>query len=258
MNVVIVIVLLSAFAFWELPLLFIIIFGSRETARRWKFFFEDKAINLIFSMFRQYRGFSITLENRLPGPLPKRFLVISNHQSLLDIPIIMHVLPRGSYARFVAKRELGFGVPLISLLLRTSGHCLIRRRGDALQAMRTVTSMANRCKREGTIPVIFPEGTRSRTGELGTFHSAGTRKILEVEPLPILVVAMDGGWDVSKLTDFMRSFGKKPYRVRFIEVLPAPEGRKAALETLEKSRELIDGSLAAMRGETTPDMAARG
>lgn len=258
MNVVIVIVLLSTFALWELPLLFIIIFGSRETARRWKFFYEDKAINLIFLMFRQYRGFKIHLENELAEPLPERFIVLSNHQSLLDIPIIMHVLPKGSHARFVAKRELGFGIPLISLLLRTSGHCLIRRRGDALQAMRTVTAMARRCRREATVPVVFPEGTRSRTGELGVFHAAGARKILDVEPLPVLVVAVDGGWDVSNLAEFMSSFGRKPYRIRFIEVLPAPEGRKAALEVMEKSRELIDASLVAMRREATPDKAARG
>lgn len=258
MNVIIVIVLLSTFALWEIPLLFILIFGSRETSRRWKFFYEDKAINLIFLMFRQYRGFRIQLENKLAGPLPERYIVLSNHQSLLDIPIIMHVLPKGSHARFVAKQELGFGVPLISLLLRTSGHCLIRRRGDALQAMRTVTSMARRCRREATVPVVFPEGTRSRTGELGVFHAAGARKILDVEPLPVLVVAVDGGWDVSNLAEFMASFGRKPYRIRFIEVLPAPLGRKAALDVMEKSRELIGASLVAMRREATPDKAARG
>ncbi|MFA6008285.1 MAG: lysophospholipid acyltransferase family protein, partial [Candidatus Shapirobacteria bacterium] len=190
-------------------------------------------------------------ENLLGGSLPERFIVVSNHQSLLDIPIIMHLLPKGRRARFVAKQELAWGIPLISLLLRSSGHCLVRRKGDALQAVRSVSAMSRRCKREGTIPAIFPEGTRSRTGELGEFHSAGFRKILEVEPLPVLVVAVEGGYQVAKLGDFFRCFGKTPYSARFLTLLPAPKNKKEALATLEKSRTLIEDSLEMERGKSS-------
>jgi len=260
MNVVIVAVLLIAFFFWEIPLLLTIIFSSKETIKRRTLFFEDKAIGSIISLFHTYRGFAVQFENRIGQPLPERYVVVSNHQSLLDIPIIMDLLPDGGRARFVAKQELAWGIPLISLLLRTSGHCLVRRKGDALQAVRSVRAMAQRCKAEGTIPAIFPEGTRSRTGALGIFHSAGYRKILEVEPLPILVIAVEGGWKVAKLRDFFRNFGKTAYSVRFLAVLPAPNGRKEALAMLEKSRALIAESLEESRGErprTRPSGADR-
>lgn len=258
MNIVIVLVILTAFAFWEILLLLSLIFASGNTAAKKILVYEEKAVDIVFSLFRTYRGFRIQFENCLHEGLPQRFIVVSNHQSLLDIPIIMKILPRGFRARFVAKHELAWGIPLISLLLRTSGHCLVKRKGDALQAVRTVSAMARKCMVEGTIPVIFPEGTRSRTGALGTFHSAGYRKILEVEALPMLVVAVEGGLQVAKLKDFFRNFGRTAYSVRFLAVLPAPGTRRDALATLEKSRELIEKSLEVMRGRAAPDHAAGG
>ena len=251
MNSIIIAVILTAYAFWEIELLLFMIFTSRKTAKRKTLILEDKVIGIIFAMFHTYRGFRVRFENLLGESLPERFIVVSNHQSLLDIPIIMHLLPKGRRARFVAKQELAWGIPLISLLLRSSGHCLVRRKGDALQAVRSVSAMSRRCKREGTIPAIFPEGTRSRTGELGVFHSAGFRKILEVEPLPVLVVAVEGGYQVAKLGDFFRRFGKMPYSARFLALLPAPGNKREALATLEKSRTLIEDSLEVERGRAS-------
>jgi 1-acyl-sn-glycerol-3-phosphate acyltransferase len=178
-----------------------------------------------FTTLSFYGGFRPRVESRLGEALPERFMVVSNHQSLLDIVVIMRTLPPWAKARFVAKRELGYGIPLISLILRVSGHSLVRRKGDALEAMRKVTRMAKRCRREGTIPVIFPEGTRSRTGALGRFHSAGYRKILEVEPIPILVAAMEGMED-SEYQDFLFNFGNIPFTASYLALLPAPHSKK--------------------------------
>ncbi|MDP2815789.1 MAG: lysophospholipid acyltransferase family protein [Rectinemataceae bacterium] len=252
MNSIIIAVILTAYAFWEIQLLLFMLLAPRKAAKRKSLILEDKAIGIIFAMFHTYRGFCVRFESLLGESLPERFIVVSNHQSLLDIPILMHLLPKGRRARFVAKQELAWGIPLISLLLRSSGHCLVRRKGDALQAVRSVTAMSKRCKKEGTIPAIFPEGTRSRTGALGEFHSAGYRKILEVEPLPVLVVAMEGGWRVAKLGDFFRKFGKTPYSARFLALLPAPKGKKETLATLQTSRDLIEKSLERERGKAAP------
>jgi 1-acyl-sn-glycerol-3-phosphate acyltransferase len=256
-NVAIVAIILACFLFWEICLLAFTIFGSRKTALEKTLVYEDKAIGIIFSLFHAFRGFNIQFENCLGEELPPRFLILANHQSLLDIPIIMEILPEGVRARFVAKQELAWGIPLISMLLRTSGHCLVRRKGDALQAMRTVTAMAERCKVDGTIPVVFPEGTRSRTGFLGVFHSAGFRKIQEVDALPILVIAVDGGWKVAKLRDFFRNFGKTPYSARFLAVLKAPTNKREALAALEKSSELIKKSLEETRKAAPPTVSPR-
>lgn len=246
-NFIIVCVILLCFSLWEIELLIAFLFLPRQRAMQYANTFESRAIRLIFSMFFAYRHFKIQKKNKFAKPIPERFLVVANHQSLLDIVVLMKILPTGLNARFVAKQELAWGIPLISLLLRTTGHCLVKRKNDALNAMRAITTMAKRSKREGTIPVIFPEGTRSRTGELGTFHSAGYRKLLETESLPILVIAIDGGYKVAKLKDFIQDFGRLPYKVSLLDVLPAPEGKKEVLATLETARTLIEEELIQMR-----------
>ncbi|HEY9053268.1 MAG TPA: lysophospholipid acyltransferase family protein [Rectinemataceae bacterium] len=248
MNLLIVALLLSTFSYWEFLLLFSRAVLSKEKALKSLLKYERKAIQAIFLLFRRYRGFEPVSEGLAPSSFPERFLLVANHQSLLDIPVLMYLMPGDKRSRFVAKRELAWGIPLISLLLRKAGHGLVKRKGDALNAMRSVTAMAKRCASEGYIPVIFPEGTRSRTGELGSFHSAGYRKILEVEALPILVAAVEGGRHVVTLKDFFRNFGKSPYRVRFVSILPPPKGRREALDILAQARNLIAGALKEMGG----------
>lgn len=246
-NIFIVLIILACFIWWEILFLLAWVFLPRKKALACGRHFEDKAISLIFTLFRTYRGFDISFENKVEQALPRRYLLVSNHQSLLDIVAIMRTSPGGRRARFVAKHELGWGIPLISLLLRKMGHALVRRHGDARQAMVAISAMSERCKREGTIPVIFPEGTRSRTGKMGEFHSAGYRKILEIDPLPILVVAIDGGWKVGKMKDFFLRFGKFTYKMRYITLLRAPEGKKEALASLEAASALIRNALEEMR-----------
>jgi 1-acyl-sn-glycerol-3-phosphate acyltransferase len=246
-TIVILLILLTAFTFWEILLLLAIAVLPWRGAMRVAQYYEDIAIHTIFTTLSTYGGFNLRVDYRLKEALPKRFIVVSNHQSLLDFVVIMCTLPFWAKARFVAKKELGYGVPLISLLLRVSGHSLVRRRGDALEAMRKVTRMAKRCRRDGTIPVIFPEGTRSRTGVLGSFHSAGYRKILEVEPVPILVAAMEGGWKIANLKDFLFNFGKIPFTASYLALLPAPHTKKEAKEALEKARNIIEVSLEEQR-----------
>jgi 1-acyl-sn-glycerol-3-phosphate acyltransferase len=208
---------------------------------------QRRAVRKIFSIFHYYRGFRPTLEDRLGMAMPERFLLVANHQSLIDIPVVWFVLPDSYRFRFVAKRELGLGIPLVSTTLRIQGHALVRRSGDFVTAMRGIARFARRCARDGSCPVLFPEGTRSRTGELGTFHTAGFRKIVEAESLPILVAAIDGGNWVAKLGGFFKNLGRYPYKVRLVAVLPPPKGKKEILATLERSRELIALALQEMR-----------
>jgi 1-acyl-sn-glycerol-3-phosphate acyltransferase len=161
----------------------------------------------------------------------------------------MEIMPKGTKARFVAKKSLGRGIPLISFFLNRLGHSLVQQDGDPVHAMKAIETMMQRSRREGTVPVIFPEGHRSTTGALGTFHSAGFRKILEVDPLPILVVCIDGGWKYAKLGDFFKGFGNEPYTVRFVRVLPRPENKAQARQALVTSQRLIEDALEDIRRE---------
>lgn len=121
------------------------------------------------------------------------YLVIANHQSLLDIPLIGGVL-FSNLPKYVAKQELARGIPAISLNLREGQHAVIDR-ADAAQASAEIVGLGRRSVERGTSAVIFPEGTRSRDGRLKRFRRAGTMKLLESAPeLPVVPVALSGSW----------------------------------------------------------------
>ena len=91
----------------------------------------------------------------------------SNHSSMFDIWALFATLP-GS-VRFVAKQEL-FRIPLLGGAMRAAGHIAI----DRTLKMRAFEAYddAARTIRQGFSAVVFPEGTRSRTGQLLPFKNA--------------------------------------------------------------------------------------
>ncbi len=208
-----------------------------------------KTVHRIFAIIRAYGAFSLEFEDRSGQVLPERFLLISNHQSLIDIPVLIYLLS-ARRLRFVAKKELGEGIPLVSFLLRAQGQALIKRRGDPAQAMKALVRFARRCRRDGTCPVVFPEGTRSRDGLVGEFYTAGVRRVLERESLPIVVAAVEGGWNIASLGSLVRNLRGTRYRVRVLEVAPPPRGKKAILETVRIARERIAAEISLMRSES--------
>ena len=97
-------------------------------------------------------------------PLGRPLVIASNHQSWFDIFLLAAVLP-GSL-RFVAKKELS-RMPLLGRAMRSAGHVFIDRQNR--QAAFGAYDEAAEAIRAGISAVVFPEGTRSRTGELQAF-----------------------------------------------------------------------------------------
>lgn len=201
---------------------------------------QKKTSRLIPALAQRLTGFRITVEH-YKGRLPRSVIVVSNHQSLADIPIVVYALPRLSI-RFVTKRELGIGIPMVSTYLRVGGSALISRKGNFARVIRELGKLA-RLSASGISPVVFPEGTRSRTGRLGPFHSGAFRILCERAHLPVLVMAMDGGWRISRLYGVFTNINRTRYRVKPVALYPAPEGKKEILDLLEKARADIDAQL---------------
>ena len=202
----------------------------------------------IFSVMSAYLGFRFEGNRRSLSALPERYLVIANHQSLLDIPLLMRYLG-GARLRFVAKEELARHVPLVSSILKTDRHCLIPRKGSPSRAMKTLDDFADRVVANDWIPVLFPEGTRSRDGNLGTFHAAGFRRFLDKAPMPVAVCAIEGGWRVSSLDGIARGTRGGKYRVEVVGVYPAPAGKADQMRILEEGKALIREKLEEWRRE---------
>jgi 1-acyl-sn-glycerol-3-phosphate acyltransferase len=104
---------------------------------------------------------------------------------MFDIWALLATLP-GSI-RFVAKKEL-FKIPLLGGAMRAAGHIAIDR--EARKKAFLAYDEAARMIRSGTsTPVVFPEGTRSRTGELLPFKNApfGLAIAAQVPVVPIYI-----------------------------------------------------------------------
>lgn len=197
---------------------------------------------LAFALFKTYANMEFIGERNLKTELPEQYLIISNHQSLLDIVALMRWL-RGGDLRFVAKQELAKYVPLVSVMLKSDGHCLVKRSGSPSSAMKVLDTFAEKIKNSKLIPVIFPEGTRSKDGNLGTFHSAGFRRFLNNTPLPVAVCALDGGYKISSLRKIVKSLNGGAYRLKILKIYPAPQNKEEQVKILEEGKALIQEQL---------------
>jgi 1-acyl-sn-glycerol-3-phosphate acyltransferase len=124
----------------------------------------------------------------LAQPAGRKLIIMSNHQSQLDIPCLAKAADR--LIGFVAKRELA-RFPLLNYWMRQIG-CIIIDRADKRGAHEALENAA-RAMSEKPL-VVFPEGTRSKDGNLLPFKLGGTRLALLAQAV-IVPVRIEGSRD---------------------------------------------------------------
>jgi 1-acyl-sn-glycerol-3-phosphate acyltransferase len=163
---------------------------------------------------------SVIGQEHLPPSGP--CIIISNHQSMFDIPSI-HVTCRKLLPRFVAKKELGKGTPGVSACLRISDAALIDR-SDATQALREIKRFGKFIKETSTSGVIFPEGTRARFHTPRAFKTRGVNTLIkETAPIWIVPITIQNSWKLQA-----RKFGPLPIGVNIILNIHPPHFIKNA------------------------------
>lgn len=116
------------------------------------------------------------------------YVVVSNHQSLLDILVLFRLY---RHFKWVSKQEI-FRLPFIGWNMALNRYIRIRR-GDSKDAVRMMAACGEALD-SGSSILIFPEGTRSLDGELREFrHGAFTLALRH--HVPILPIVLDGTLD---------------------------------------------------------------
>ena len=124
-------------------------------------------------------------------------IIASNHQSWFDVFALAAVIPKRY--RFIAKEELR-RIPLFGLAWESAGHVSVNRR-DRSQAIRALDTAAELMRKDNSAIVIFPEGTRSPTGELLPFKKGAFMMALQTG-IEILPAACSGTYAIQKKGDW--------------------------------------------------------
>lgn len=147
-----------------------------------------------------------TTKSKIPENVP--LLFVPNHQSVYDIPPIIWFL-RKFNPKFVGKKELNNGTPSIGINLKHNGSVFIDR-NNPQQATEILRDFGKYLCKNNFSGVIFPEGTRSRNGELKPFKTTGLRTILEQIPNGFIVpVTINNSWKVLRYGIFPLGLGNR-------------------------------------------------
>lgn len=114
----------------------------------------------------------------------RSYMVVANHQSVIDVPVLFRVFPRP--IRFVAKRELG-RLPFLGWYMKAMGMILVERHASTSARAAVETTAAH--LEAGECVVTFPEGTRGSPEHMRPFKSGGFAAALaaNVEVLPVAI-----------------------------------------------------------------------
>jgi len=161
---------------------------------------------------------------RLPPQGP--YIVMANHQSHADVPILFASLP--IIPGFLAKKELA-RVPFLSMALRAGGHVLIDR-SDNSSARHALKAAAEEIGAGKTI-AIFPEGTRGDSDTLGDFKKGGFL-IAKRAGVPVVPVGIQGSRAIWHRDEWLPRSGR--VRVRVGTPIAPSETRALSVEALSQ------------------------
>lgn len=142
----------------------------------------------------------------IPDNVPVIF--VANHQSMYDIPPIIWFM-RKWHPKFVSKKELGKGIPSVSYNLRHGGSVLIDRK-DSKQALGEIKKMGEYIEKHNRSAVIFPEGTRSKTGTPKKFSENGLKILCKYAPSAHIVpISINNSWKMVQFGQFPLGLGNQ-------------------------------------------------
>lgn len=144
--------------------------------------------------------------NHLPEGVP--LIIVANHQSMYDIPPIIWFM-RKFHPKFISKKELGKGIPSVSYNLRHGGSVLIDRK-DPKQSLPQIKKMAEYIEKNNRSAVIFPEGTRSKSGVPKRFSENGLKIMCKYAPSAYIVpISINNSWKMVRFGQFPLGLGNR-------------------------------------------------
>ncbi len=200
---------------------------------------EMKKLRLEYANRQMNRlNIEIKVENREKLPKDGQYLLISNHRTIIDPPIVEIALKDTNiFGLWISKKEL-YNSFFFGLFVRNAGSVLLDREKSQMSGF---FADVKKGVKEGSSIFIFPEGTRNKTDASLTTFKEGSRIIALKNRLPMLPVYIKGN-AAKVLKDAINDNSKKREITIVIGDLIAYK-EKTDLETLYRDRFSLDKDL---------------
>jgi len=190
-------------------------------------FWIMRCLNILGTRFSFHNPHDITTNQSL--------IIVANHQSMYDISPLMWYM-RKHHPKFISKKELGKGIPSVSYNLRHGGSVLIDRR-KPFESITAIESFAHRVAKNNWAAVIFPEGTRSRSGKPKPFKTKGLISLINHMPNALVVpISINNSWKTMRYGKFPMGLGA---HISFKVHEPIPVNSSAPMTLIKQIEQTI-------------------
>lgn len=190
-----------------IPLPFLV--GNTKLRRKYIYFFTHHWATMIL----RSTGSRIIISGLENIPSDRNFVVVSNHQGNMDIPVIMHSFPLT--LSFMAKKELAF-FPFFNIWILIM-QCVFIDRKKVFRSKRVIEERL--AAKDKNPLLIFPEGTRSQSEKPGKFKTGGLHLIYKSEKniLPLVISGTYLAWEKYK------KISPAKIHITILPLIPNPE-----------------------------------
>ncbi|MCG6920767.1 MAG: 1-acyl-sn-glycerol-3-phosphate acyltransferase [Acidobacteria bacterium] len=188
---------------------------------------------------------------RLPTATP--IVIVGNHQALTDI-LQVSLLGHPRAPAYVSRRRYARFVPLVSATIRLLGCPLVDPKDDPSGSREAIRRGARELP-HGLL--IFPEGHRSKDGQVRPFRTPGLQAMLEEKRVPVYIVVNEGVWRARRLVDLLCRVHLLDAYSEVLGPFESPEDPDEIPAFIERCRDIIVARLAELRGhDPTPETSS--
>ena len=165
------------------------------------------------------------------------YVFVANHQGAYDIFAIYGFLNHNF--KWLMKSGLR-KFPVVGVACAAAGHVFVDNSSPT--AIRKTMSKAERTLRNGMSVVVFPEGSRTRTGKMRAFHKGAYQLSMEFN-LPVVPVTIDGAFDILPRGSWLPSPGR--IKLTIHKPIEAPKDEADRRRVIDESFQAVQSALPA-------------
>lgn len=186
------------------------------------------------------------------GAIPRDSVVVfMNHQSVMDIPVGV-LLIAGPYPIIPTRDRYNRGVPGVGTLVRLLRYPVVSQKRENLRAeLPAIAEAADTTANGETSMLIFPEGHRTRDGQIGPFMRAGVKLVLERAKRPLYCIVSDGLWHARTTFDAATGFAGSTCTVQILGPFTPPNDNLDGF--IDEVRDRMIAALHSLRAEHASD-----